>query len=315
MANEKNVKLTEEEARTAILNYRDQSKKSQTDIARELDVSSSQLSQFLGGTYPTPHTIISKIEQLLKISEKRAVSPKEPSFKLTTVSQKVIDLITYCHVQSKIGVAYGDAGIGKTMAVRQYCKENQDAVMITVSPSYASITGINELIAEKLKIREKTARKIEAEAVEKLQGSNRVIIIDEAQHLTVRVINHLRCIADKSFVEGTGGVGIAFIGNEEIYLKMKGAGQAAYAQLFSRIGNRKHLLTSNIQEKDIRLVFEEASLSDEATDILFRISRTNYGLRGAVNVFVNTIIGFQIEDYAEISAHKLSRMAKEMNIC
>lgn len=100
-----------------------------------------------------------------------------------------------------------DAGVGKTMVVKQYQKNHSDsAIVITVSPCFASITGVNELIAEQLRIKEKVARKIYGEAITKLKGSNKVLIIDEAQHLTIRVINHLRCMSDES------GIGIGFCG-------------------------------------------------------------------------------------------------------
>ena len=140
------------------------------------------------------------------------------------------------------------------MAIREYLKENSLAIGITVSPSYASITGINELIAEQLGVRERVARKIYSEITGKLRGSGRVLVIDEAQHLTVRTLNHLRCISDES-------------------------------------------------------VFKEALLDGESVELLFRIARTNYGLRGAVNVFVNTAAVF-----GGITAPELARMAKEMNI-
>ena len=102
---------------------------------------------------------------------------------------------------------------------------------------------------------------------------------------------------------------MAFIGNEEIYLKMRGSGQASYAQLYSRIADNKHVLTSNITKEDIALVFSESGVNQETVDILFKIARTNYGLRGAVNVFVNTAAVF-----GQVTAAYIARMAKEMNI-
>ena len=239
------IEAAVETAIETLNDYMAASDKSQAVIAKELDISESALSQFLKGKYKTPHTITPKIEQLLKISEQRLATPKEPPFKMTSISQSVINIIRYCHLQGKIGVAYGAAGIGKTKACEEYVKKNPEAVMITTAPCYATMTGVNELLAEELKIKERISRRIFSEVVNKLKGSNRVIIIDEAQHLTVRVINHLRSIMDAS------GVGIAFIGNEEIYLKMRGAGQAAYAQLFSRIGDKKFLLTTDIKLSDV----------------------------------------------------------------
>lgn len=296
--------MQEEQARQLLREYKEKTGKTQSQIAKELGVSDGQLSSFLSGTYKAPHTIIPKVEQLLQINVQKEVTPREPGFQRTTVSSIVMDLIAYCHIQGKIGVVYGDAGVGKTMGIREYARTHPDsAVVITISPCFATMTGVNELLAEELRIREKVSRKIQTEAIKKLRGSNRVLIIDEAQHLTVRVINHLRCIADES------GVGMAFIGNEEIYLKMRGSGQAAYAQLFSRIADNKHVLTSHITREDIALIFAESGIATDAVDILFRIARTNYGLRGAVNVFVNTAAVF-----GQVSAAQIARMAKEMNI-
>lgn len=130
-----------------------------------------------------------------------------------------------------------------------------------------------------------------------------MLIIDEAQHLTVRTLNHLRCISDES------GVGIALIGNDEVYTKMKGSGRADFAQLFSRIGMRKQVLTSGITREDVEAVFSPYGIDGSALEVLFRICRTSYGLRGAVNVFVNTAAVFQ-----EVTDAGVARVMKDMNI-
>ena len=296
--------LEQEQAIQKLLAYKEATAKTQSEIAKELDISDPQLSQFLKGVYKSPHIIIPKIEQFFELKTKRKIAPEAPKYKGTSISNKVYKLIEYCHVQGKIAVAYGDAGVGKTMAIKQYQKNHPEgAIVITVSPCFASITGVNELIAEQLRIREKIARKIYSEAVAKLKRSNKVLIIDEAQHLTVRVINHLRCMSDES------GIGIAFIGNDEIYLKMRGSGQASYAQLYSRIAYKEHITTNSITKEDIALLFEENELEENVIELLLAISRTNYGVRGAVNVFVNTAAVF-----GQINSKNIAEMAIEMNI-
>ncbi len=72
---------------------------------------------------------------------------------------------------------------------------------------------------------------------------------------------------------------------------------------------RRQVLTGNICKKDVEMVFREALLDGESVELLLRIARTKYGLRGAVNVFVNTAAVF-----GSIAAPELARMAKEMNI-
>lgn len=298
-----NTELSYEQAVQLVQDYKQETGKTQTAIANELGISDAALSSFLKGTYKTPHTIIPKVAELLKVTGKRKVAPKEPAFVETTVAKRVMEAISYCHLQGKIAVVYGDAGVGKTQAVRAYLRENSLAIGITISPSYASITGVNELIADQLGIRERVARRIYAEIISKLKDSGRVLIIDEAQHLTVRALNHLRCMSDES------GVGIALIGNEEVYTKLRGSGKADFAQLFSRIGMRREVLTSTTTKEDIRKVFAEAHLEEDALELLYRIARTAYGLRGAVNVFVNTAAVF-----GSVDAPSLARMGKEMNI-
>lgn len=298
-----NMELSYEQAVQLVQDYKQESGKTQTAIANELGISDAALSSFLRGSYKTPHMIVPKVAELLKVTGKRKVAPKEPAFVETTVAKRVMEAISYCHLQGKIAVVYGDAGVGKTQAVRAYLRENSLAIGITISPSYASITGVNELIADQLGIRERVARRIYAEIIGKLKDSGRVLIIDEAQHLTVRALNHLRCMSDES------GVGIALIGNEEVYTKMKGSGKADFAQLFSRIGMRREVLTSTTTKEDIRKVFAEAHLEEDALELLYRIARTAYGLRGAVNVFVNTAAVF-----GSVDAPSLARMGKEMNI-
>ena len=298
-----NMELSYEQAVQLVQDYKQETGKTQTAIANELGISDAALSSFLKGTYKTPHTIIPKVAELLKVTGKRKVAPKEPAFVETTVARRVMEAISYCHLQGKIAVVYGDAGVGKTQAVRAYLRENSLAIGITISPSYASITGVNELIADQLGIRERVARRIYAEIISKLKDSGRVLIIDEAQHLTVRALNHLRCMSDES------GVGIALIGNEEVYTKLRGSGKADFAQLFSRIGMRREVLTSTTTKEDIRKVFAEAHLEEDALELLYRIARTAYGLRGAVNVFVNTAAVF-----GSVDAPSLARMGKEMNI-
>lgn len=300
---EEKVPMTYEEAVAFIKKYIDTSGKTQSQVAQELGISAGGLSSFLGGNYKTPHTIIGRIEELASINVQKTVAPKAPEYKETGISKLVINSIRYSHLQGKISVVYGDAGIGKTVAFRHYLDNNSLAIGITISPTYASITGVNELIAEQLGVRERVARKITSEIVSKLRNSGRVLVIDEAQHLTVRALNHLRCIADES------GVGICFIGNDEVYTKMKGTGRADFAQLFSRIGMRKQVLVSNITKHDVQDVFGSYVTEPEAMELLFRICRTNYGLRGAVNVFINTAAVFE-----QITASGLSKMMHEMNI-
>lgn len=296
--------MTTEEAVGWLKGYIQSTGKTQAVVAQELGISGGRLSSFLSGNYKTPHTIIPKVQNLKEIDQGKKASLEDPPFVETTVSRVVENAIRYSHLRGKISVVYGDAGIGKTQAFLHYLSGNELAIGITVSPTYASITGVNELLAEQLGVRERIARKITREVAAKLKGSGRVIVIDEAQHLTVRALNHIRCLADEA------EVGVCLIGNEEVYSKLKGSGKADFAQLFSRIGMREPVGVNTITREDVQRVFQAAGLQKDAVDILYQICHTNYGLRGAVNVFTNTAAVFP----DDISAGTIARMMREMNI-
>lgn len=295
--------MSEENAIEALKRYRDETGKSQSTIAKELGLSSGAVSSFLSGNYKTPHTIIPKIEALLSICETKVLAPRAPEFAMTGISKKVMDAIEYCHLQGKIGVIYGDAGIGKTMAIKEYVKNNPMSVFITISPAFATMSGVNDLLSEAVGVRERNSRRIYIELVNRLKGSGRVIIIDEAQHLTKKTLEHLRSISDES------GVGICLVGNEEVYTRLKGSGKADFAQIFSRIARREPLFLNSIKKSDIEKIFFESHLDNEGIDFLYKISGTRYGIRGAVNVYVAAVALFD-----HIGAEEIIRVAKQMNI-
>lgn len=90
---------------------------------------------------------------------------------------------------------------------------------------------------------------------------------------------------------------------------MKGTGKADFAQLFSRIGMAKPVMTIDITREDINRIFGQYEIDAQSLDMLYRICQTNYGLRGAVNVFVNTAAVFE-----QITVANVTKVMRDMNI-
>lgn len=300
MENAEKQSITEQEARDFLQSYMVRERKSQADISRELGVSGVYVSRFMNGNYPAPHRLIPKIQEIMLISEQKSKTPKAPKYVTTSVSREVFNAITYSRIQGRISVVYGDAGIGKSMAVEEYCKENNFVIFITATAVHANISGVTRLLAKKLGIREKNVVMMFEEIVSRLKGSDRVVIIDEAQHLTSKTIDYLRQIAEGS------GVGMVFVGNYTIIKNFEGKREDELAPLFSRIGMDVPLTTNRLSREDIKKVFDD--LNEECLDILFKISRTKCGLRGAVYVYENTAIIYN----GEITPGKLAAVARNM---
>lgn len=291
-----------EEARKCLIQYRDESGKSQSKIAKELGVSDGVVSAFINGTYKTPHQIVDKVEALLSMQEAKGIAPQAPGFVMTSVSKRIMDTMEYCHLLGKTGIAYGDAGVGKTMSIMEYKKLHPESIVITGNPVFSSISGINDLLCEQMGIREKNAKRICMEIISRLKGSGRLLIVDEAQYLTKKALEYIKCIGDGS------GVGICLVGNEEIISKVKGTGKSDFAQLFSRVFSRA-VLTHDIKESDIELIFKSSGLDKETLDFLYKISQTKYGVRGAVNIYIAAVAFF-----GKVNRLSAIKVAKEMNI-
>lgn len=304
MSEDKLREMTVEEAVEALKEYKEKTGLSQSKIAKKMGVSEAVVSGFLSGSYKAMESIVPKVQQLIRVEERKELAPREPEFKMTGISERVINIIACCQAIGKVGVVCGDAGVGKTMAINEYKRNNPDtSVIITINPCFASIVGVNELLAEAFRIQEKASRRIYLEVLNRLEGSNKVLIIDEAQHLTPRVLDYLRSITDKTHT------GMVFIGNTELKAKMNGGGKKEYSQVYSRVAEPEMVFTEDIQKSDIELLFEDFNVTKDEIDILYRISHTGYGVRGAVNVILNTIAAF-----GNITPEGVAKMARRMSI-
>lgn len=297
--------ISYEEAREKLAEYQNRTGMPQVAIARELGFKSGSLvSDFLNGKYKAPHMVIPKVEELVRYKEEKELSPQAPDFADTTIAKRIMNTIKNCQIQGKLGCIFGDAGVGKTTSIKQYCKENSLAVMLTMSPAFASVAGFNEKLSEQINIKERSSRHFYAKAVNRLSSSGMVVIIDEAQHMTNNTIEHIRCMCDES------GAGFVLVGNEMVYKRIDGDGRPEFAQWRSRLGGEPlHLMVNQFKREDILSIFEPYKVPQESIEILYKISKTYVGLRGAVNVYVQTIAAFKNAEPKNIAA-----MAKAMRI-
>ncbi len=277
----------------------------QTAAAHQLGISASALCLYLKGKYRSPASIESRISKLLDSGMPQAqpvIRVHHLPFAMTTIATHVMQTLEYAQLESNISVVYGDAGIGKTRATNEWVVGKANVILLTVSPALSSPKSFLKYLASLLK----TSRvghidELYLELCERLLQSGKMLIVDEAQHLKLPTLEIIRGIQEAT------GVAVALIGNETVYTKMIGRHAAEFAQLFSRIGWRKHLLTDHISVEDVESVFgrfvQPASLKP-----LFEICRSKYGLRGAINVYVNAA------NNGDLSPSGLKQMAQVMEI-
>ncbi len=213
----------------------------QRKLSRESDVNHTALNQWFHGKYPGDND---EIERRLLVwlrarpSRDAANHLRAPEWFSTPTAEKVLKSLQMCQVMANILCIYGGPGVGKTVTLNHFKRTSNAVWVATMKPSTASTVPALEEIAEAVGIRTRFsgARRISRGIYAKVEGTAGILIVDEAQHLSVSALEEIRAIHDAT------GIGLALVGNEAVYSRLTGGTRSStFAQLFSRVGARLYL--------------------------------------------------------------------------
>lgn len=260
------------------------SKLTQAEISRQSGVSSTRLNQWLKGSYPGDNE---SIEEALarwvdayqtRQLEARAL-PEPPKWIATPSSDRVLSALGYAQLAGDVVVIYGGAGLGKTSSVEQYRRQSPNVWVATMSPCTAGAVPALEEVADALGIEiSNGAARLQRAIIRRMRGTMGLLVIDEAQHLSVAALDAMRALHDAT------GLGLALVGNESVYASMTGGNRAAYLdRLFSRIGKRVRLTRSTKGDIDALIDAWGVSVAS-CRKLLHEIAVKPGGLRGLTKV-------------------------------
>lgn len=185
--------------------------------------------------------------------------------------------VSFAKAAGDISLIYGDAGLGKTVSLKQYVKTHSDVIYIELKDCDKSVKGVSEKILSCIgKLQRGTDRVLVDAIIDYLKTNPKLIIIDEAQHLSLKALENLRAINDVT------ESGIVLCGNPTVYDRMHGRGQAYFAQLYSRIGIRRHIVEPSLE--DITAIFNPYTLDKESLLYLHKLALQRGGIRNCVKV-------------------------------
>lgn len=217
-------------------------------LAKSTGQSAATISQFLNGVYPGNVDLVKqKITRvMIRETEKTQLNRSKKVFIETSISKRYFDVARAAHLAQEVGVVYGDAGLGKTVAGREYASENPDVIFIEVDPGYTVRYFLHRLhIKLGMTPSEKSNPWLLDACIDKLAESGRMLIIDEAEQLPYHVLETIRRIYDKA------NVGILLAGMRKLLNNLRGA-KDQYQQLFSRVGMAARL--EPLTERDTRII-------------------------------------------------------------
>lgn len=207
----------------------------------------------------------------------------------TQTLNEITMAVSFAEAAGDISLIYGDAGLGKTVSLKEYTKIHPDTIYVELKDCDKSTKGVCEKILSSIgKEQHGVDRLLVDTIIDFLTASPRLVIIDEAQHLSIRALENLRAIND------TTETGIVLCGNPTVYDRMHGRGQAHFAQLYSRIGIRRHIVEPTLE--DITTIFAPYSLGTESLLYLHQLALQRGGIRNCVKVLN---IALQLRDGIE----------------
>ena len=254
----------------------------QTQLARGIGTSPASISMYLNGTYAEKggnyETIEPKIEAFLEMQDSKARREELVlGFVSTKTTRRIAEVMRDAHEGGETVVIYGQAGLGKTQAVKNYCEKNPAAILIEANPSFTALVLMRKLA---------TAAKVSAmgslnalfESVsDRLRDSGRLIVVDEAENLPLRALEIVRRLHDET------GCGLVLSGMPRLVAK-----HGELVQLYSRVSVALNLGESLPDDELFEIA--KAALPDADEETLLELVKHSNGntrrmsklMRGAV---------------------------------
>ena len=264
--------------------YMDAHGLTQQQTAAKLDVSPATINQYLQGKYKGDTAALNgKVAQLIARGREKAKAVNI-GFVPTKTAAHIQEAAALAHALGEIYIVIGEAGLGKTVALREYAAQHKDVLLIEVEPTYNAKAVLQTLMAALGLQPVRTNHDMMMAITDRLHGSERLIIADEAELLGHKPLEILRRIHDLS------GVGLVLAGMPRLRANLRGA-HGEYKQLFSRVGfccDLKNALPAG----DIAQISEAVLGSSEHNELLYQVSGGNARrltklLRGALKIADN----------------------------
>jgi hypothetical protein len=254
---------------------------SKRNLAKAIGINHGILTQYLKKDYNGKvENVDAKIKAFLEREAQRGDQWTDAIVSTETM-RKILKVIHLIHLMKKMGIVYGAAGLGKTESAKAYIARTPGSYHLTALPDSKSVAGAINLIhfalfKEEQRYSPRTARRM---IVDRLKGSDSMIIIDDAHKLGNDALEEVRAIHDQS------GCAFTLIGTEEILNRLidPRAGRIL-AQMSSRLPVRR-MFPLQPSNADLKLVCEAYGVTDK--EVIKRLAEK--GKRGGLRLAVHQI--------------------------
>ncbi|ENF3331205.1 AAA family ATPase, partial [Escherichia coli] len=245
-------------------------------IALESGLSTGTISSFINDKYNGDNERVSQmLQRWLEKYHAVAELPEPPRFVETQTVKQIWTSMRFASLTESIAVVCGNPGVGKTEAAREYRRTNNNVWMITITPSCASVLECLTELAFELGMNDAPRRKgpLSRALRRRLEGTQGLVIIDEADHLGAEVLEELRLLQEST------RIGLVLMGNHRVYSNMTGGNRTVeFARLFSRIAKRTAI--NKTKKADVKAIADAWQINGEnELELLQQIAQKPGALR------------------------------------
>ena len=185
-------------------------------IAEEAGYRDSALSAWMNKKYSVKDMAfeVALRSALERILERRFMSGNREAKKFRRVKTSVVEAMfstaKICQFQGLIGLLTGKGGRGKTTAAEMYRASVSNVVYVRTS-RFMTRKHLMQAIAKQVGVDEKSAYEMLVKVCEKLRRRKSLVIFDEAENISLDLLDTVRQINDWA------NAGLLFIGQEAFY--------------------------------------------------------------------------------------------------
>lgn len=236
-----------------------------TSLARAAGLSASAANNSLAGKYTASPTRV--LQRLADAAARMADAPapaltERMPYVETSVHRAVWAAAKRARTYRNFAVVSAFVGTGKTSAIREYCRQHPDTVLIEATPGMTASVLLDALVEESGAVVRTAARYTSGTLAERmravvrtLRDSGRLIILDEAETTTPSTLEHVRRVRDLS------GVGVVLAGTERLRPMLQDP-RGRFGQISSRVGFWPPVIKS-ITEADAHALTLAALAADD----------------------------------------------------
>ncbi|EIJ33338.1 AAA family ATPase [Thiothrix nivea] len=166
-----------------------------------------------GGYKASPGKQIKVMQEVIaRYEDRKAKGIDDDNFAETSVYKLAITVCNRARTYRNFGVLAGYVGTGKTTALKRYAADNSGVILVEADPDMTSSTLLDDIMEQAGIANPGQSINAKFRAILKaFKGTDRLIIVDEAEKTKPAGLEYLRRIRDKA------GVGIVLAGTERLH--------------------------------------------------------------------------------------------------